>query len=118
MTFFISLSDYIAYLFTNDAAVIATAASLFLWAGFVQIVDCWQVMANGVLRGLHDTRVPLQIVCFAFWCVGLPLGWHLTYTFNSGPQGFWVGLALGLTIAAALLSVRLVRKMKALALEH
>ena len=60
----------------------------------------------GALRGLKDTRFPVLVTFAAYWLVGLPLAWALGIAQALGPQGLWVGLVAGLTLAAVLLSLR------------
>jgi MATE family multidrug resistance protein len=45
----------------------------------------------------------MVITVAAYWAVALPLGTWLTFNTQMGAQGMWVGLALGLVVAAALL---------------
>jgi MATE family multidrug resistance protein len=62
------------------------------------------------LRGLKDTRVPMLITVFAYWCVGLPLGAWFGLHLGGRAPGLWIGLIIGLSVAAALLSWRLWRQ--------
>ena len=62
---------------------------------------------------------------FAYWGVGLPLGYALGLTDRfgppMGPAGFWIGLVAGLTTAAILLGWRLYWRMQQplpLAMKH
>lgn len=96
----------IATLYTHDAKVIALAAQLIVLAGVFQFSDGIQVAANGALRGLKDTRVPMLITVFAYWGVGMPVGWWLGFHRQLGAHGVWMGLIAGLTVAAVLLFVR------------
>lgn len=96
----------IAAMYTSDAAVIALAAQLLILAGFFQFSDGIQVAANGALRGLKDTRIPMLITLFAYWCVGMPVGWWLAFRHGLGARGMWMGLIAGLSVAAVLLSRR------------
>lgn len=104
-------------LYTEDAAVRALAAALLVYAAIFQLPDALQVTANGALRGFHDTRRPMWITLFAYWCIGLPVGWLLGFgtLFGMplitplGPQGFWIGLVAGLAVAALMLNLRLAR---------
>ncbi len=101
----------IATLYSPDPTVVALATKLLIIAGLSQISDAIQVAAGGALRGFKDTATPLLLVFVAYWLVGLPGGYVLGLTnliFPAmGPQGFWYGLVLGLTLGAALLGVRL-----------
>ncbi|PIE56855.1 MAG: MATE family efflux transporter [Desulfobulbus propionicus] len=101
----------IAAMYSPDPAVAGLATSLLLFAGLFQLPDAIQVNCAGALRGLNDTRVPMLLLIFAYWGIGLPVGWILGISgfwgLPQGPQGFWVGLISGLSVAALLLSWRL-----------
>lgn len=99
----------IARLYTGDPGVAAAAAGLLLVAGVFQLSDGIQVAANGALRGIKDTRIPMLITAFAYWGVGMPVAWWLGFPAGLGAQGVWIGLVAGLTVAAALLLFRFVR---------
>jgi hypothetical protein len=85
--------------------------TLLVYAAFFQIADVIQVTCISALRGYKDTSIPMIIMLFSFWGVGLPLGWVLTFTDwllpNMGAAGFWVGLTCGLVSAGILLGLRL-----------
>ena len=98
---------WISALYTGDAAVAALAVTLMRYAAVFQFPDGIQVLSAGALRGLKDTRVPMLITIFAYWGVGLPLGaWFGLHLYGRAP-GLWVGLIIGLTVAALLLAWRL-----------
>ena len=96
----------IASFYTHDQTVIALAAQLLLLAGLFQFSDGIQVASNGALRGLKDTRVPMAITLFAYWMVGMPVGWWLAFHMGLGARGIWMGLIAGLSMAALLLFAR------------
>ncbi|HUA80530.1 MAG TPA: MATE family efflux transporter [Dyella sp.] len=96
----------IASLYTHDSAVIELAVQLLVLAGLFQFSDGIQVASNGALRGLKDTRVPMAITLFAYWMVGMPVGWWLAFHLKLGARGIWMGLIAGLSMAALLLFVR------------
>ncbi|MDP4548022.1 MAG: MATE family efflux transporter [Marinobacter sp.] len=106
-------SDAIAALYTNDSEVQAVTIRLLSFAAMFQIADVIQVTCISALRGYKDTRVPMLIMLFSFWGVGLPLGYVLTFTDWIAPAlgaaGFWVGLTAGLTSASVFLGWRLFR---------
>jgi MATE family multidrug resistance protein len=105
----LGIPHLLARMYTHDAAVIALAAQLMLLAGFFQFSDGIQVTSNGALRGLKDTRVPMVITLFAYWGVGMPVGWWLAFRHGMGARGMWMGLIAGLTMAAILLFTRFCR---------
>ena len=108
---------WIAGLYTADPAVAVLAISLMRYAAVFQLPDGIQVLSAGALRGLKDTRVPMLITIFAYWGVGLPLGAWFGLHLNGRAPGLWVGLILGLSVAAVLLALRLWRQCRSPALE-
>jgi MATE family multidrug resistance protein len=78
---------------------------LAIGAVFV-IADGFQFIGLGVLRGLHDTAIPMLIGLVGGWLVGLPLGAFLAFTLGMGAAGVWLGLAAGLGAVALLFAVR------------
>lgn len=104
----------IAAAYTSDAQVQALCAHLLLFAALFQLSDATQVATSCAIRGYKVTREPMQIQLLAFWVFALPLGCVLGLAPEwAGPlapaapmaaAGFWIGLVLGLAIAAVLLS--------------
>ncbi|MGH8465925.1 MAG: MATE family efflux transporter, partial [Pseudomonas sp.] len=107
------MREPIASIYTPDTTVIQIAAMLIVYAALYQFSDAIQVIAAGALRGYQDTRVTMILTLFAYWGIGLPVGYLLGLTdyFGpaSGPSGLWEGLIAGLTCAALMLSIRLAR---------
>ena len=108
----------IARAYTVDPAVQALCAQLLLFAALFQLSDATQVAASSAIRGYKVTRQPMQIQLLAFWGFALPVGCILGLApdwFAWSPaqpmaaRGFWIGLVLGLTIAAVLLTWSLQR---------
>ncbi len=93
-----------------NAEAIALAVALLRIAALFQIVDASQVALANMLRGLHDSRVPLIIALLGYWAIGAPLGAALGFATPLGPVGIWIGLAAGLAVVAVLLSLRWVGK--------
>jgi MATE family multidrug resistance protein len=89
-----------------NAAVVSLAKTLLGVAAMFQIVDGIQVTAAGALRGLKDTRVPLLIGILAYWGIGLPCGYTLGLGLGFGSVGLWWGFAIGLAVAAGVLTWR------------
>jgi MATE family multidrug resistance protein len=105
-TLMFTLPHAIAHVYSADPQVIALAAQLLVLAGIFQFSDGIQVVSNGALRGLKDTRMPMLITAFAYWGVGMPTGAWLAFGAGYGVRGMWVGLIAGLTAAALLLLAR------------
>lgn len=98
---------HLAELYTNDLTIITMAVPLMILAAIYQWPDGIQVMINGVLRGFHDTTIPMFISVVAYWVIGMPVGVYLAMQMGLGARGMWMGLIAGLTAAAILLSWRL-----------
>lgn len=97
------------YLNINNPANVAVAKlakTLLGVAAIFQIVDGIQINAAGALRGLKDTRVPMVIGIVAYWCIGLTGGYILGIKLGFGGVGLWWGLAIGLAVAAIVLTWR------------
>ncbi len=100
----------IASAYTSDAVVAALAAHLLVFAALFQLSDCSQVVTSCAIRGYKVTRAPMVLHLAAFWGFSLPLGCLLGLAPQGLPfapaepmaaQGFWIGLIVGLTVAAA-----------------
>ena len=89
---------------------IMLAIALLRIGALFQIVDASQVALANMLRGLHDSRVPLIIALVGYWAIGAPVGLGLGFLTPLGPVGVWIGLASGLAVVAVLLLIRWVGK--------
>lgn len=88
-----------------NAEVVRLAGAFLLLAALFQIADGTQAVASGMLRGLHDARVPMLYAITGYWGIGLPLGVALAFWLGIGGIGIWIGLAAGLfTVAVLMLS--------------
>jgi MATE family multidrug resistance protein len=114
---FVAWPEALAALFVDPAdperpAIIRLGATLLLVAAVFQLVDALQVVALGLLRGLHDTRWPMVYASVSYWLVGLPVAWVLGFGLGWGGPGVWAGLAAGLGLAAVLLMSRFWRQLR------
>jgi len=94
----------------ENAVVVPLAVSFLALAGLFQIVDGAQAVAGGMLRGLHDTTVPMIYALFGYWGVGLPVGVGLAFWTGLEGRGIWIGLSAGLAVVAVLLLFRWLRR--------
>ncbi|MCF6273307.1 MAG: MATE family efflux transporter [Rhodobacteraceae bacterium] len=91
-------------------AILTFAIPLLIVAAAFQLVDTLQVLAAGLLRGLKDTRVPMQIALFSYWVIGIPAAYYLSQYTTLEALGIWIGLATGLTVASILGSWRYINR--------
>ena len=86
--------------YIDDPDVIILASNLIIIAALFQIPDGIQSVGLGVLRGIRDTKVPTLVTFVAYWIIAIPLCYFLGVIKNYGPIGIWIGLMMGLWIAA------------------
>lgn len=86
--------------------IVAIGVGLLAMAALFQLVDGAQAIALGLLRGVHDTTVPMVIAAISYWVVGMPCSYILGSVLGYDGIGVWTGLVLGLACAAILLSAR------------
>lgn len=108
---FLALPAQIVALFLDkanpqSAEIIAFGTILLALSALFQMVDATQVMALGFLRGMQDTRVPMWLAVFSYWVIGIPASYVLAFPLGLGGAGLWLGLTVGLSVAAGLLMWR------------
>lgn len=100
-------SGFITGIYTADKDVQIMAASLLFFSAVFQFPDALQVASIGILRGFKITRLPMLYTIVAYWMIALPIGYALGLSDMMGKalgaRGLWMGLVLGLSIAALLL---------------
>lgn len=109
---FILLNKFLPTLYINDEVVISIASRLIIIAALFQISDGTQAVGIGVLRGLTDVKGPTIITFVAYWIISLPIAYLLAFNFNLGVEGIWIGLLIGLTASAFMLTLRFNYKSK------
>jgi len=87
-------------------AVLALGVVLVMMSAVFQFVDAGQIVALSVLRGVQDTRVPMWLAILSYWVLGIPAGYVFTFILDWGPIGLWLGMTVGLGVAAVLLGHR------------
>ncbi|MFJ1378825.1 MATE family efflux transporter [Capnocytophaga canimorsus] len=97
-TLYLDMNDIVNQ--SDNLEVISEAAKLLLIAAIFQISDGLQVAALGALRGLQDVKKPMYITFVAYWVISFPISYILGLHTPLGGMGIWIGLLLGLTIAA------------------
>lgn len=113
---FITVILYLVYkepvmrIFSKDLEVIKTGASIMvIVAGFVTF-DGIQSVCIGALRGLKQTMQILIVMFLSYAILSIPLGLILAYKFNRILEGFWLGLAIGIFVAAIISGGILIKK--------
>lgn len=107
---------WLASFYTQNSDIIELAGTLLGLAAVFTISDTFQAIAMGALRGYKDTRAAMIVTLLAYWPFGLSVGVILGLTDlvrpAMGPAGFWIGFISGLSVAAVMLTLRLLRVHK------
>ena len=103
---FITGKELLPSFYVDEESVVSIAASLLIIAAFFQVSDGLQVVGLGALRGMEDVKIPTIITLFAYWIVGLPIGYLLGFHWQFGIEGIWYGLLIGLSLSATMLLMR------------
>lgn len=98
----------------ESPAVLATGLTFLAIMAAFQLLDGIQVVALGVLRGLKDIRIPTMITCLGYWIIGFPLAAALGFLAQWRGVGVWIGLTVGLLVAASLMTYRVRRALSLL----
>ena len=103
---FIVFRDILPTFYVDDYEVISLASSLLIIAGLFQLSDGVQAVGLGVLRGIRDTKIPTFVTFISYWVIAIPLSYYLGIISDYGLFGVWIGLSVGLTIAAVFHVIR------------
>lgn len=103
---FVLFRSYLPYLYIDDEEVVQIAATLLIFAAIFQIPDGVQVTALSTLRGIQDVKVPTLITLISYYLIGIPTSYISAIHLEMGGSGVWLGLLVGLSISATLLTMR------------
>ncbi len=96
----------IAQAFTSDAAVVAIARRLLLAAALFQVLDAFNVVLRGSLRGAEDVRVPAFLGIAIIWTCVPTAAFFLGKLAGWGALGGWCGFLAETTFATILFGRR------------
>ena len=97
---FIMFRNYLPVLYVDDSSVINIASTLLIIAGLFQISDGIQAVGLGILRGIRVIKKPTVVTFISYWIISIPLSYFLGIEYGYGVYGIWIGLSIGLTLAA------------------
>lgn len=95
--------------FTDDGGVVAVAVRLLHLAAIFQIVDAFNLIGRGVLRGTGDVRFCAIVGIGLAWATLPPLTWLLGRWLGLGAVGGWIALLVEIALAALVFWTRLER---------
>lgn len=99
----------------ESAQIVVFGTLLLAVAALFQLADAMQVIALGLLRGVQDTRVPMWLAGISYWIIGIPASYVLAFVLDLGGVGLWLGLTVGLVVAASALMWRFWARFRAAA---
>lgn len=108
---FVTMPGFFVSLFLSPAEpardlVLPLGITLLLISALFQFVDAAQIVGLALLRGVQDTRIPMWLAIISYWVIGLPAGYVMAFVWDLGAAGIWLGLTVGLAVAALTLSIR------------
>jgi MATE family multidrug resistance protein len=103
---------WLAGLIVAEPEVVSVAAAIMLVFALTQVFDGLQSTMLGALRGLSDAGWAAGVSIFAYWPLGLPLGWAFAHWWGYGAAGVWIGWLIGLAWAGAMLTGRFLWKTR------
>ncbi|WP_428267814.1 MATE family efflux transporter [Haliangium sp.] len=107
---FVVLRRVLPGLYTDDATVVAMAATILPIAAAFQLFDGVQVVGGGILRGMGNTVPAAVFNLVGFYALALPLAGWLAFSAGWDLVGVWWGLALGLALVATALVLWISRR--------
>ena len=109
-TTLLTLRENVAHLYTEDEKVISIAVFLLLLNCIYMLPDSLQTVIGGILQGFKDSRTILITTVFAYWIIGLPLGYMLAWGYigtRFEAAGIWIAFIVSLSIVCLIYSSRL-----------
>jgi len=87
-------------IFTTAPEALAIAAVTIQIAAFMLIFDSVMTLMIGALRGAGDVIVPMSLHILVMWGIMVPAAWVLGIHMNYGVPGLFIGMFIGICIAA------------------
>lgn len=106
------LRNWIGWLFTDSAEVVAAVSMLVIPFVLYQFGDGLQCNYANALRGISDVRMLTLYAFIAYFLISLPLGWFFGFVCGWGLMGIWFAFPVGLTTAGFLYMMRFRRSLR------
>ncbi len=92
----------IAGLFTDEPEVIDIAAYLLRFGCLFMVIDGFQGVILGALRGLTEVKRPMYYALFTYIFISGPVGYVCGFVWGMGAAGTWVAFIAGLGVLSVL----------------
>lgn len=93
-TLFHLYAEPLARIFTQEADVVAVAATCLSIVAFSYPAFAFGMVMVAAFNGAGDTTTPTWINLFCYWVLQLPLGYTLSTVLGYGPTGVFVTIAI------------------------
>jgi multidrug resistance protein, MATE family len=90
---YFGMKDLVTF-FTTDPDVIQICVRVSHIIAIFTFADGAQGVLSGILRGAGKQSYGAAINFVSYYCLGLPLAWHLTFYTSMGVAGLMMGMAL------------------------
>ncbi|MTI21317.1 MATE family efflux transporter, partial [Fulvivirga sp. RKSG066] len=104
-------AEWFVGIFSTEAEVIKYGALALRYICFGYVFFAYGMVIGQAFNGAGDTRTPTIINFFCFWLFEVPLAYLLAITFDFGPQGIFVSIALAVVLLAVV-SIAIFRRGK------
>ncbi len=109
---FLSVPGPLAKVYSQDPEVLNLAIPAVIAAGFVLILDGFQAVGVGVLRGYQDMWFITRTLIITFWVTMIPLAWLFGIHMGGGPAGLVWSVGFACIVAIAMLIYRFRRQIR------
>ncbi|KAJ0048205.1 hypothetical protein Pint_15540 [Pistacia integerrima] len=101
----VAARDIWGYMYTNEVEVTRYLASIMLVLSISNFMDGMQAVFSGIARGCGWQKICVYVNLAAYYLVGLPSAISLTFFFQYGGKGLWMGIICGSGLQAFLLLI-------------
>ncbi len=107
-----------ASIYTNDPAVVAATVPIFLICASYRVFDGAQVVLQGALRGMGETRIPFLASFGCTWILGVPVSALLVFHWHLQLVGVWLGALFSTLPLFAIIVTAWWRRVRRFSADH
>ncbi|WXA91637.1 MATE family efflux transporter [Pendulispora brunnea] len=98
----------------ENAGLFETLPIILVWIAVGQVFDAIRNVVTGALRGLQDTKYPMNMAILAIWPIGIPLTYFMGFALHWGLVGITLARNVVMAIGCGVLLLRWRSKVAAL----
>jgi MATE family multidrug resistance protein len=102
--------NQIPTIYIKDKSVIITVTNALIFLSLFQLIDSFETIILGTLKGIKDTFKPFFITTFSYCIIAIPTSIYLSKSIEI--KGIWLGLTIGVFISSTLLIIRIMKIIK------